>query len=72
VHRQRPGDQPIGHHVSNVVIDERPDGTMSVRSKGLSVMAAGTAGTCTYDDVVVKTDAGWRIARRRVLPARTD
>jgi 3-phenylpropionate/cinnamic acid dioxygenase small subunit len=72
VHRQRPGNQPIGHHVSNVVIDERPDGTMSVRSKGLSVMAAGTAGTCTYDDVVVKTDAGWRIARRRVLPARTD
>ncbi|MEN3265269.1 TIGR03564 family F420-dependent LLM class oxidoreductase [Pseudonocardia sp.] len=72
VHRQRPWDQPIGHHVINVVIDERPDGTISVRSTGLSVMADGTAGTCTYDDVVVKTDAGWRIARRRVLPARTD
>lgn len=72
VHRQRPGNQPIGHHVSNVVVDERPDGTISARSKGLSIMPDGTAGTCTYDDVVVKTDAGWRIAHRRILPARTD
>jgi Luciferase-like monooxygenase/SnoaL-like domain len=72
VHRQRPGNQPIGHHVSNVVIDEHSDGTISVHSKGMSVMVDGTAGTCVYDDVVVKTDAGWRIAHRRILPARTD
>lgn len=65
----RPLSARIGHHVSNVLIDERPDGTISVRSKGLSVMADGT---CTYDDVVVKTDAGWRIAHRRILPVRTD
>jgi F420-dependent oxidoreductase-like protein len=72
LHRQRPGNQPIGHHVSNVLIDERPDGTIAVCSKGLSVMADGTTGTCTYDDVVVKIDTGWRIAHRRVLAVRTD
>jgi 3-phenylpropionate/cinnamic acid dioxygenase small subunit len=69
---QRPGTQPVGHHVTNVVID--PDGgdTATVRSKGLAVMADGIAGTVTYDDVVVRTHAGWRIARRTVIPARTD
>lgn len=72
IHRERPGNQPIGHHVSNIHIDERPDGTIAVRSKGFSVMADGAAGTCTYDDVVVKTDAGWRIAHRRILLVGTD
>ncbi|HEX7132108.1 MAG TPA: nuclear transport factor 2 family protein [Iamia sp.] len=61
-----PGDQPIGHHVTNVVVTEGPDGTASVRSKGLSVMADGRAGTVVYDDVVVRTAAGWRIKRRTV------
>ncbi|HEY0812561.1 MAG TPA: TIGR03564 family F420-dependent LLM class oxidoreductase [Pseudonocardia sp.] len=70
--RDRPGNQPVGHHVSNVLVDQRPDGTVAVRSKGLAVMADGTASTCTYDDVVVRTGDGWRIARRQVRPARTD
>jgi hypothetical protein len=67
LHRRRPGIQPVGHHVGNVLVDQRPDGTVSVRSKGFSVMADGTAGTCTYDDIVVRTNDGWRIARRQVL-----
>lgn len=71
LHRQRPGDQPIGHHVTNVQIDES-DGGVAVRSKGLSVMADGTAGTCTYHDFVVRTGRGWRIAHRRIRPARRD
>jgi SnoaL-like domain len=69
---QRPGTQPIGHHVTNVVVGAGGADTASVRSKGLAVMADGTAGTVTYDDVVVRTAAGWRIARRTVIPARTD
>lgn len=72
LHRQRPGNQPLGHHVTNVLVDQRSDGTVGVRSKGLSVMANGAAGTCTYDDVVVRTASGWRIAHRRILPAATD
>jgi 3-phenylpropionate/cinnamic acid dioxygenase small subunit len=68
---QRPGDQPVGHHVTNVMVGEGDGEIASVRSKGLAVMADGTAGTVTYDDVVVRTGAGWRIARRTIVPVRT-
>jgi hypothetical protein len=63
--------EPVGHHVTNVMVEEGDGDTASVRSKGLSVMADGTAGTVTYDDVVVRTGVGWRIARRTIVPART-
>jgi len=71
---ERPGQQPVGHHVTNVVVNEHDhdDSRAGVRSKGLSVMADGSAGTVVYDDIVVRTDAGWRIAHRTVIPARTD
>jgi hypothetical protein len=70
---ERPGLQPIGHHVTNVVVTEHDDDDRAgVRSKGLSVMADGTAGTVVYDDIVVRADGGWRIAHRIVTPARTD
>jgi SnoaL-like domain len=69
---QRPGDQPVGHHVTNVVVGLGDGDTARVRSKGLAVMADGTAGTVTYDDVVVRTEAGWRISRRTVIPASTN
>jgi F420-dependent oxidoreductase-like protein len=73
LHEQRPGTQPVGHHVSNIIIiDDRADGAVVVRSKGLAVMADGTSGTCTYDDIVTSTPAGWRVTRRRVLGPRTD
>jgi hypothetical protein len=67
---QRPGDQPAGHHVTNVIVTEQPDGAVTVRSKGLSVMADGAAGTVIYEDVVVRTADGWRISHRKVVPAR--
>jgi hypothetical protein len=69
---QRPGRQPIGHHVTNVTVGQHDDRTATVRSKGLAVMSDGTTGTVTYDDVVVRTEAGWRISRRTVIPARGD
>lgn len=64
--RARPGDQPIGHHVTNVRITEHDADTVTVRSKGLSVMADGTAGTVVYDDIATRTDRGWRISYRKV------
>ena len=67
---QAPGEQPVGHHVTNVVVSEQPDGTARVRSKGLAVMADGAAGTATYEDHVVRTPVGWRIAHRTVRPHR--
>ena len=62
-----PGQQPVGHHVTNVVVTPRGPDRADVRSKGLSVMADGTAGTVIYEDTVVRTPAGWRISRRRVV-----
>jgi hypothetical protein len=63
---EAPGQQPIGHHLTNVVIREDADGTVRAHSKGLSVMADGRAGSARYDDVVVPTSDGWRIALRTV------
>jgi hypothetical protein len=59
---------PLGHHVTNIVITEHGDGTARVRSKGIGVNTDGTVGTVTYEDGVVATEAGWRIDHRRVVP----
>jgi ketosteroid isomerase-like protein len=68
--RERPGDQPVGHHVTNVVVTDDGDGWARVRSKGLSVMADGRAGTVVYEDLVERRPDGWRIAVRKVVRAR--
>ncbi|WP_406031638.1 nuclear transport factor 2 family protein [Nocardioides sp. NBC_00163] len=67
-----PGDQPVGHHVTNVIVTADPDrdDRASVRSKGLSVMANGRTGTVVYEDDVVRTASGWRISARIVVPSR--
>jgi hypothetical protein len=67
-----PGDQPVGHHVTNIIViaDPHADDRATVRSKGLSVMANGAAGTVVYEDDVVRTEDGWRICARVVVPAR--
>jgi SnoaL-like domain len=64
-------EQPQGHHVTNVVVCEAADGTVAVRSKGLSVLADGRAGSVVYADTVVKTAAGWRM-RARLCSRRPD
>jgi 3-phenylpropionate/cinnamic acid dioxygenase small subunit len=61
---------PLGHHVTNVVVTEIDGDRARVRSKGLAVMSGGLAGSVVYDDDVRRTDQGWRIAIRRVLPRR--
>lgn len=61
---------PLGHHVTNIVITEHGDGAARVRSKGIGVNTDGTVGTVTYEDGVVATEAGWRIDHRRVVPRR--
>jgi ketosteroid isomerase-like protein len=69
---QRRGDQPDGHHVTNVIVTSAGEGTVRVRSKGLGVMPAGTTSTVVYDDELVKTPVGWRIARRKVVAPATE
>jgi 3-phenylpropionate/cinnamic acid dioxygenase small subunit len=57
---------PVGHHVTNVVLRELDDGDVQVRSKAIGIMADGTAGSLVYDDLVKREQGVWRIARRRV------
>lgn len=61
---------PVAHHVTNVVITEATDGQVRVRSKGLGIKADGSCGSVTYDDIVVRGTAGWRVARRKVSARR--
>lgn len=61
---------PVGHHVTNIVITETDDGSVRVASKGIGVMADGRAGSAVYDDVVVRRAAGWRISRRTLSVRR--
>ncbi|MFE7746169.1 nuclear transport factor 2 family protein [Nocardia sp. NPDC057455] len=44
---------PVGHHVTNVLITENDAGTVVVRSKGIGIDADGGCGSVTYEDVVV-------------------
>ena len=65
------GDRnPVGHHVTNIVLAEQPDGSIRARSKAIGVYADGTAGTVTYDDTIVRTAEGWPISTRTVVPRR--
>ena len=65
------GDRnPVGHHVTNVVLTSRSDAHVDARSKGIGINADGSCGSITYEDTVVRTDAGWRITRRTVIPRR--
>lgn len=64
---EAPGEQPVGHHVTNVIVTGDADGSARVRSKGLAVMADGRAATVVYRDRVVRTPEGWRIAHRKVI-----
>ncbi|MFE9324715.1 nuclear transport factor 2 family protein [Nocardia sp. NPDC052278] len=57
---------PVGHHITNVVIAE-VDGAVRVRSKAIGIYADGTSGSVEYDDTVVRVATGWRISYRRVI-----
>jgi len=61
---------PVAHHVTNVVLTAETEGRVLARSKGLGVMADGSCGSVTYEDVVVRGDAGWRVCRRKVVARR--
>lgn len=62
---------PVGHHVTNVVLVEATDGTVQARSKGIGIKADGTCGSVTYEDIILHGDRGWRISQRKILARRT-
>jgi ketosteroid isomerase-like protein len=61
---------PVGHHVTNIVITRIDDDAARVQSKGIGVKADGTAGSVTYDDIVTRQRGGWKISYRKVTARR--
>jgi hypothetical protein len=55
---------PLGHHATNIVLDEQPNGTVRVVSKGMGVRPNGTVSSVVYRDIVGRTPSGWRILER--------
>ena len=62
---------PVGHHVTNIVIVEvNDDQSVVVRTKGIGIRADGTVGSVVYDDTVTKRDGAWRITYRTITVRR--
>lgn len=61
---------PVAHHLTNVVITGEDDDVVSVRSKGLILMADGTLQSLTLHDTVRRHDGGWQISRHTVKAQR--
>jgi hypothetical protein len=61
---------PVGHHVTNIVITAVDDDSARVRSKGIGVSAEGRAGSVTYEDTVLRRPDGWKISHRKVSARR--
>jgi 3-phenylpropionate/cinnamic acid dioxygenase small subunit len=60
---------PLAHHVTNVYVESIEAEVASVRAKAIGIYSRGRAFSGTYDDTLVRTPAGWRIARRVNRPA---
>jgi hypothetical protein len=58
--------------VSNVVIVGQDGDEVAVDSKSLMLMSDGTPNAVVNHDVLRREAAGWRIARRVILPARAE
>lgn len=65
------GDRnPLGHHVTNIMVIADEGNAATVRSMGIGIQADGTSGTVVYEDRVRRTSKGWRITHRTVIPRR--
>jgi ketosteroid isomerase-like protein len=62
---------PVGHHVTNIVITQLDDRSARVQSKGIGIKADGTAGSVGYDDTVIRQPDGWKIRYRKVSARRS-
>jgi hypothetical protein len=61
---------PVGHHVTNVVLRQVSVDEVAAWSKGIGIGADGNISSVVYLDRVVRTEVGWRIAHRTVLGRR--
>lgn len=58
----------LSHNVVNIHIYEDDDGTVRCLSRALGVSTEGSATCMVYNDVLRKTDKGWRVAHRALTP----
>lgn len=61
---------PVGHHVTNVIISEAGGDDVLARSKGIGIRADGTTGSVVYEDRIRREAEGWRISYRKVIARR--
>lgn len=61
---------PVGHHVTNIVITQIDEHSVRVHSKGIGIKADGTAGSVGYDDIVTREPDGWKISHRKMTARR--
>jgi SnoaL-like domain len=60
------GDKhPLGHHATNIIITEEPDGTVRVASKGIGVRPNGSVSSVLYRDIVARSPGGVAYCRAR-------
>ena len=59
---------PVAHHVTDIVISPGGGDEAGVESKGLMLTVDGALRSVTHHDVVRRTADGWRIARRMIVP----
>ena len=61
---------PVGHHITNVILTPLDADEVHGRSKGIGIKADGTSGSVVYEDIFRREDRGWRISYRKVLARR--
>jgi ketosteroid isomerase-like protein len=61
---------PVGHHVTNIVITPIDGHSARVASKGIGINADGTAGSAVYHDTVTREADGWKLSHRTVIARR--
>ena len=62
-------NHPVAHTSSSLIVVESSDDSARLSSKWVTVRKEGLCGTGVYDDLVVRTAAGWRIRERIARPA---
>lgn len=63
-------DNPIAHHITNIVISSQEEDVVTAQSKGLILMADGSVASVTHLDTLRRAEGGWRISRRVILAQR--
>ncbi len=58
--------QLLAHNVANIVITEDANGTVRALSRCIGVSKDGRASIAVYNDVMRRTEHGWRIVERRL------